>query len=34
MQRRSIRAIFDAPFCTLNEIIESELSFYKIKYFL
>ena len=34
MQRRTIRSIFDALFCRLNEIIESELLFYKIKIFL
>ena len=34
MQRRSLKAVLDAPFCTLNEIVEFELSFFKIKHFL
>ena len=28
------RAIMDLPFCSLNEIIEIEWSFYKIKHYL
>ena len=37
MQRRTIRAIFNAHFCTLNEIIESELKlniFYELEHWL
>lgn len=34
IQRRTLRAIIDSPFCTLNEILEAELHFVKIKHFL
>ena len=34
IQRRAIRAIMDVPFCSLNEIIVMELSFFKIKHYL
>ena len=31
IQRRSIRAILDAPFCVANEIVELELGFNKLQ---
>ena len=34
IQRRTIKALFDAPFCVLNEIAEFELNFLKIKHYL
>ena len=34
IQRRTIKALFDAPFCVLNEIAEFELNFLKIKDYL
>ena len=33
MQRRSIKAIFYAPFCTLNEIIKVNYHFIKLNTF-
>lgn len=34
IQRRSLRAIIDSPFCSLNEILENELHFIKLKHYL
>ena len=34
MQRRSIRAVIDAPFCCTNEIVEIELGFCKMRHVL
>lgn len=34
IQRRSIRAIIDAPFCAVNEVVEIGLGFCKMRHVL
>lgn len=34
MQRRTARAILDAPFCSVNEVVEIDLGFCKLQHLL